>query len=246
MVSNVTPLRHVRNAVDRLEAAVRVNDATRVPIEKFELQERKTNRTLKVAVALSVLVALISLLANYKQARDLAKQTTANELNATSIKLLQEANATREEAGLPPIPVPESSSEAGSEVDVNSLVKSVTTLVLAEIRDNPEYRGPQGPSGPIGPVGPIGPNGDSGTQGKSGEPGIQGEQGPIGFQGIQGAQGPQGIQGEQGPQGPQGIPGRSITNTSLVNNAGDCRLIISYSVGEPDNLDVNDLVCPPA
>lgn len=231
MVSNVTPLRHVRNAVDRLEAAVRVNDATRVPIEKFELQERKTNRTLKVAVALSVLVALISLLANYKQARDLAKQTTANELNATSIKLLQEANATREEAGLPPIPVPESSSEAGSEVDVNSLVKSVTTLVLAEIRDNPEYRGPQGPQGPNGVPGTPGIPGEPGTPGETGEPG------PIGLQGIQGS---------QGPQGTQGIPGRGVESFGPIRlETGECVFRTTYTDGTSETFSTNDTNCAP-
>lgn len=227
-----TPL-SMGEAITLLEDAH--EDAKQLPSKQsFELHERRTNRLVRVGVAIAMLFSLSSVLFNFWQAREIARVTTANQLNETSIKLLQEANKAREEVGLPPLPIPTPTTpnESPQEVDVNALVQSVAAIVLAEIQGNPEFRG------------------QSGEQGKPGEPcdpSVNPEcKGPKGDEGPEGPEGPQGIpgeNGEQGEQGEKGDQGRSVVTSQPEVIDGDCRFVTRYDDGTQSDVDAPEILC---
>jgi hypothetical protein len=99
-------------------------------------------------------------------------------------------------------------------------------------------RGIQGDPGAVGPVGPSGPTGETGSAGPAGET-IVGPEGPQGPQGEQGETGPA---GPAGPAGSDGADGRGIVSITFVNG-GDCRMVITYTEGEPDEFPVPVSMC---
>lgn len=175
---------------------------TREELERLVNQSRRRGN---IIIALLVLTICGSYLLSYLNARsieavtqDLAISATREALFDASLKQLQEANADREEAGLPPIPPPLTNGSSYAIPD-GAIIDAVASTVIARISSDPEFRGAVGVPGPPGKDGATGP---AGPEGEVGQPGPPGPQGPAGPQGPEGPKGAKGDQGDQGPPGP--------------------------------------------
>lgn len=176
---------------------------------------------------MSLLVALASVAWNGWNSVQIARNEASNTVQETDIAKLREANALRQKAGLPQIPLP----PKGESVDMETIAAATAALVLEDIRSNPRFRGPQGVPGTPGQPGQggrPGNDGEDGTDGASGQDGRNGrsvtnlfidsdgnlwvefddpEWPAIMVGHVVGPTGPAGPQGPSGPIGPQGTPG---------------------------------------
>ncbi|QZT28106.1 collagen-like protein [Streptococcus dysgalactiae] len=102
-----------------------------------------------------------------------------------------------------------------------------------QFKDLKYLTGPQGKTGETGPQGPPGKQGQIGETGPQGPPGPRGETGPEGPKGADGKmtfeqltqeqreqlKGDKGPKGDVGPKGSDGAPGKSITISSITEEA---------------------------
>jgi hypothetical protein len=201
----------------------------------------------QVGVAIAVVVAIISLVISFQNSRDVAAASVQQQLNASSIEALRQANTQLVSQGLPPLPLP----QPGDNVDINAIAQAAAALTLGQIKADPAFRGPQGPqgTGQPGPPGPTGPPG-TGTPGQPGQPGEPGEscqpsnppcRGPAGKDGKDGQDGKDGAPGAPGPAG-RGV--QAITIQTAVQ--GGCEMVISYTEGAAQSIPINPAICPPA
>lgn len=193
--------------------------------ERMERVERKTSRAAQAAVAISLLVALFSLLLAGWNTLSIAHNEAQNAITQDGLESLKAANERLEARGLPKIPLP----REGESINADALAAAAAAILKDDIRDDPNFRGPQGrPGDPCVPqvpgcTGPAGPSGQNGSEGQQGPMGAQGpgptdEQilagvsayctaDPTKCQGAKGEKGDQGVPGPIGPQGSAGPPG---------------------------------------
>lgn len=221
---------NVTSGADRVETALTdlTHEVRAVP-SKREVREVKRQATLRsnIAVLVSTLIALAALGWSGLNSSDIADNSAKAAVTDQSIKSLQDANEKLAARGLPQIPVP----APGQQVDINGLVSSVSALVLADITNNPRFRGPEGHAGVPGDEGPSGRTGEPGKSGSNGTRGLNGEtpvptlsqaghllfttsagindvgsvMGPVGPAGPKGDKGDTGDQGPPGPVCPEGF-----------------------------------------
>lgn len=162
----------------------------------------------RLAIVVGVLVALGAAWLVFTVVR-LAVQTDdygdtiaqLEDSNHAQDEALREANRRLEDAGQPPVTVPEPSPGTPGEPG-------------AAGEEGPP--GPQGPAGEDGKRGPRGFTGLDGPRGATGPAGADGEDGARGPQGEPGPPGPPGADGTDGatgPQGPQGPAGTALPGT---------------------------------
>lgn len=157
--------------------------------------QRRTSRLLYAAVAICLLISLATAVVVAIMIPRLVRTETGLAVNSAAI---QSAIDTREELrrsgvaeqDLPPIPETQPTDQG---VDIGAIVDTITAQVLAEIRNDPRYRGPNGlPGEPCDPVinpackgvpGDPGDNGSDGAKGDKGDPCLpetEGCRGPAG------------------------------------------------------------------
>lgn len=195
-MSNISSTRKISAAERMLEKASEVQGGS-ITKAQFKLAQRRNGRSLRVTIAVVALIAIVSLLVGTWVAFQVSEQQTRDSLRDASIKILEQANTERLNQGLPPIPIP----APGPEVDLNALASAAASIVIREIRNDPNLRGPNGKTGdacdPTLNALCIGPEGPEGKQGKPGldSPcvanielcrGPTGETGAIGDKGVDG------------------------------------------------------------
>lgn len=200
---------------------------------RMDRVERKTSRAAQAAVAISLLVALLSLLLAGWNTISIAHNEASNAVTKEGLESLKAANERLKDRGLPEIPLP----REGEPIDADALAAAAAAILKEDIADDPRFRGPQGPPGDscdsnqIGCRGPAGPSGENGPEGPAGPSGVEGPPGEDATitdeelaaavaayctgtsNPCQGDQGPQGDPGEPGPQGPAGPPPAVFTFT---------------------------------
>jgi hypothetical protein len=245
--------------LDALEESFIQQANETVSKKDLDREARRRKRTGQVVVALSLLISLLSLLVGQLNSQALSDAAAAQSLNTASIDALREANAKLEARGLPPIPVP----QPGSEIDVNALAQAAAALALADIKTDPEFRGPRGEaglpglpclpeiagcSGPMGPAGQPGKDGENGTDGAPGQNGLDGQNGAPGVP-CDPAVNPL-CQGPAGPVGPGGQPGQGFDPDKpphFEGNADECELVMDFiNPSAQTRTAVSGVLCIPA
>jgi hypothetical protein len=236
--------------------------------QRVDKVERKSKMWSKAAVVASAALALFSLGLSGWNTRNIANNAAKSAVTDQSIRTLQDANAKLSARGLPQIPVP----KQGEQVDLNGLVNSVSALVLADIGNDPRFRGPQGKRGGSGEQGESGDTGEPGQPGSGGPSGLNGETpvpsispeghlifttssgsvdlGPLpGAPGVPGEPGPKGDKGDKGDQGLQGIGVVGAVPPRMVDD--NCVLtFLTYNPAQPEarlahvDVVVPRLLCP--
>jgi hypothetical protein len=207
--------------------------------------QRRTSRLLYAAVAICLLISLITAVTVAMMLPRLVRTETGLAVNSAAIESAIQAREELRQAGvaeqdLPPIPTPEPAEDG---VDVESIVDTVTSIVLAEIRNDPRYRGPAGAPGD-----PCDPAIDArciGPEGRSGEPGTPGGEGPRGEPGApclpsnEACRGPAGTDGQDGEDAPR------ITGAGPARNAeGVCVFRTTLEDGTTFDAPTREENCP--
>jgi len=210
--------------------------------------ERRSSRGTQVAVAISLLIALASVVFSTWNSIAISQNTAHQAVNEKAIQDLREINRLREHAGLPQIPLP----KQGEDIDAQTIAAAAAAIALDDIKNDPRFKGPQGvpgescdsnqvgcqgPKGNDGPEGPEGQEGPSGPPGKDADPAAkptdeqvaaaveaycsretQPCRGPAGPEGPMGPQGPKGDVGQMGPEGPFCPDGYELQDVIVVSN----------------------------
>lgn len=214
-------------------------ESTLVEVErapKARTIERRTDRKMKVAVAICLIVTCLAIAWSGVNTASIASTRAQQVVNEQAISDLREANSLREKAGLEPIPLP----EPGQPVDMSAVASAAAAIVLDDIKNDDRFRGPQGrPGEPCVPqvpgcTGPQGPSGQDGSQGQQGPMGPEGPKGEKGDKGDSGGQagppGPEGPRGDVGPQGPGPVMWTfTFTYTDLLGTH-----TVTYTCTDPD------------
>lgn len=175
--------------------------------------QRRASRLMYAAIAVCLLISVVTATAVALMMPRLVRTETGIAMNTAAI---ESAIATREElrrAGvaeqdLPPIPEPRPAEQG---VDVDAIVDTVTAIVLAEVRNDPRYRGPAGePCDPATNPACIGPEGAQGDPGEPGDDGAQGEPGEPCSPEIEACRGP------AGEDAPRIVNAGPVRNDELV------------------------------
>lgn len=183
--------------------------------------QKQTSRGLYIAVAICLLISLATALTVAVMIPRLVRTETGIAVNSAAI---ESAIATRDElrkAGvaeqdLPPIPQTQPDDRG---VDVGAIVDTITAQVLAEVRNDPRYRGPAGQPGT--PCDPAIDERCIGPEGRSGDPGDDGDEGPRGEPGEpcpatnEACRGPAGSDGEDAPRITGAGPARNAEGTCV-------------------------------
>ena len=233
-----TSMKAAQDALGTIESSIGGGQPNRQDLKRTE---RRAVRSGQVAVAVSILISIVALYLAYRAGQSTARTEARAEVNESSLAALTQANNELRRQGLPPLPVP----QPGSDVDLNALAQAAAARVMANISDDPSFRGApgvpgrdgipglsppclmtptvcQGPQGVTGVAGVSGPSGANGTDGAPGENGKNGVNGPPGaacepaIPECRGPQGPPGVSGPQGPPGAAGSPPTSWTYTDLL------------------------------
>lgn len=215
-----------------------IDQARELPtVDDLDRVDRRRRRSQTVTIAIVALIAIIGVVWGYLNSQTIA----ATQLNAASVQALDDVRTQLRAQGVPESQLPPPVTVvSGPEVDVNAIVQASSALVLAQIRNDPKFKGQPGiPGQPCQPttpacVGPAGTNGEPGKDGAQGDAGTPGSSPaclstPDACQGAQGAKGDQGDKGDQGVAGP---PGPTPTGAAFVGDGvNDCALEITYSDG---------------
>lgn len=119
---------------EELEAALVTVDqqAREIPSKQdIKRTERRSSRNGRVAIVVSMIIALLSLVFTGINGHQIADTAAKQALNESSLQSLKEANKKLEAAGLPPVPVPQ---QIGQAFDANALAQAAAALVLSDPR----------------------------------------------------------------------------------------------------------------
>lgn len=204
---------------------------------------RRSDRNRTVVLCVIGLVSILALLLGGRAIQGVAEATAANKINAGAIDALNQARDQLRSQGVPekdlPSVVPQPSP--GADIDVNSIIQATKAIILAQIRDDPNFRGPTGLEGPPGK--PCDPLANVLCVGPQGIPGAQGVEGPQGVQGQPGVQGERGIDGVNGSNAPRPVSA-SFFDTDPDDMFSGCVYRTTYD--QPVNGDDNFLDAPTA
>jgi len=207
--------------------------------------ERRAQRRQQVTVAIVALIAIISLVWGYINSQENAETAAANQINSASIDALNAARDQLKAQGVPEKDLPPvvQAPAPGQPVDINALAQAAAALVLADIRTDPAFRGPEGgrgadgkPCDPVDNVKCIGPPGDVGKQGPEGKEGPQGKQGEPG---VNGANGNDGSPGKDAPTIVSGEFHDSDPAPAVVN----CTYVLTLSDGSERTTKAGTAAC---
>lgn len=217
---------------------------------RAERVERRSSRTLRAAVAITILGLLLGYLWTGLNTQQIAQNEARVALSEQGLDALKSANEQLRRQGLPEIPEPKD----GEPFDGDALAIAAAAILRDDIQNDPTFRGPRGVPGPMGPPGnpcdsnqvgcqgPRGNDGQDGPQGQQGPPGPQGEQGDPGFSCTPDIEGCQGPQGDDGPPGP---PGPGVVQVTLDGGPEDCHFTFHMSDGTVHEVPVNPVICAP-
>lgn len=219
---------HTQAVLDEAEAILdeAAQNMQQLPtLDYVERVKRKSDRNRNIVLAGVGLVAALALIIGSFAFRDSTKNAAQLAVNnsamATYDQAIQELRSQGvPESELPPPPITPTDSQ---EIDIAGLVSATKAAVLADIRGDPSFRGPEGRMGPNGiPCDPAIFPECVGPEGAEGQPGTPGDNGP------------------KGDTGDTGAPGRGIAATTQ-NPDDPCQRIVSYSDGTTETWNT----CPP-
>lgn len=193
--------------------------------------ERKAQRGNTVTIAIVALIAVAALLWGAANSRANAETAAANQINAASIDALNDARDQLKAQGVPEADLPPviTAPPPGDKVDINALAQAAAALVLADIKNDPAYRGATGLAGELGK--PCDPIANVLCVGPQGIQGIQGLEGPEGKQGQPGINGNDGTNGMNGADGPHPVSA-AFHDVDPDLLSVDCKYETTYSDGE--------------
>jgi hypothetical protein len=221
-----------RNALDNFEELA-MDEARQAPTKgQVARIDRRSSRRSQVAVALSLLIAILAVGFSTYNTVSIARNEAQNALTQEGLDSLRSANEKLAEQGLPEIPLPRD----GEAIDADAIAAAAAALMYDRIRSDPSFKGAQGGRGePCTPDVPgcTGPEGKAGTDGAKGQDGAPapevsderiaagieaycgrvpspcvGPGGPVGPEGPPGPEGPVGAMGPEGPFCPPGFEAR--------------------------------------
>jgi hypothetical protein len=167
--------------------------------------ERKAKRGNQVTIAIVALIAIAALVWGYINSQETARVAAANEINYGSIQVLNAARDQLKAQGVPEKDLPPivQAPAPGQPVDINALAQAAAALVLADIRTDPAFRGPEGGRGadgkPCDPIDNVLCRGPGGAPGENGTNGVDGKNGENGTNGVDGRD------GEDGEDAPKAV-----------------------------------------
>lgn len=190
--------------------------------------EHKSDRNRTIAIALAILIGLASLAYNVFNTSQIAETAAESQLNSESIEALRLVRDQLRESGVPeselPPEIPPTDVDGG--VDLSAIVQATAAIVLADVRSDPRYRGPQGPDGL--PCDPVFDERCIGPEGAEGEPGEPGADSPC-VADIEACRGP------QGPAGPVYSPAIAVFTRLNPDDQDTCVYRLTFTgPGLPD------------
>lgn len=210
-------------------------EVRRIPTkEHVDHVERSAGRGVRIAIVAAVLVSLLAVAFSAWNTWRIADNAARVAITAEGLESLRAANERLAEQGLPEIPLP----REGEPIDADALAAAAAAIVLGEIKDDPDFRGPEGDAGSPGVPGPGGNPGEPGEDGSDGPRGQSGDSPPCLSEPMQcrGQDGEDGAPGEPGEDGSDAVlPGPLVVGVSLVNNDGGCRIVVTYT--NPSRVD---------
>lgn len=224
---NVTALRRLPERVEELmdDTTKKVRQLpSRAMVDRVDRRRQRGNL---VTVLIVALIAITGVVWGYRNSRDIA----TTQLNSASIQALNDVRTELKARGVPESQLPPTPTVMpGPEVDVNAIVQATLALVLAEVRSDPQYRGPTGtpglngqPCDPVVNVKCVGPPGNNGSDGSNG---VDGQSPPCLSTPAQ----CQGADGRPGANGADGAPGpRPVSARFDGDGISSCDYVTVYS-----------------
>lgn len=213
--------------------------------------DRRSRMRTNIAVSVSIVIAAIGLILSTKNSGDISDAKAQAAINDVGISALKEANERLAAQGLPQIPVP----QPGQPIDPNAIAIAAAGIVRADIRNDPNFRGPSGASGAPGSA----ITGPSGAPCLPSNPDCRGPSGESGAPGVSGASGAPGSPcdpatlpacvGPSGASGAPGQPGQGFDPNNPPHFEGtpdSCELVLSYiNPVRQDRFPMNGVLCTP-
>ena len=227
------PLQRLEEAAERENRAL----ATKGQVRRVD---KRSSRRSQMVVAVSLLIAIISVMWSGYNTIQITHNETQNALTREGVESLKAANEKLAAQGLPQIPLP----REGESIDADAIAAAAAALMYDRIRSDPAFRGAQGVPGKPG---------DTGATGATGLPGAPGTEGPRGPEGVPtDEQVNEGIsiycsQASRPCMGEPGPPGKPGADSNVPGPPGPGPAVITFSWTEQTVLGpvVHSYVCSP-